>query len=104
MGSKRPAGQRAAADHEGRKARKHLLDRCGIGSRSEAIGVAALATSAMARWTSCNTCGPWPADTSASALLAAEPGRRKLHRLFSLTDDVADGVGSGTDSTDLERH
>ena len=81
--------------------------------------MAALATSATARWSSCTTttctaasekqcddedasgpCGPWPADTSASALLAAEPGRRKLHRLFSLTDDVADGVGSGTDSTD----
>ena len=77
--------------------------------------MAALATSAMARWTSCNTaasekqcddedasgpCGPWPPDAPASALPAADPGRRKLHRLFSLTDDVADVVSSGTDSTD----
>ena len=95
----------------------------GASGGREATGAAAFTTSAAARWSSCTTttctaasekqcddedasgpCGPWPADTSASALLAAEPGRRKLHRLFSLTDDVADGVGSGTDSTDLERH
>ena len=82
-------------------------------------GAAAFATSATARWSSCTTTtctaasekqcddedasgpsGPWPPDAPASALPAAGPGRRKLHRLFSLTDDVADVVGSGTDNTD----